>query len=62
MARLLAFIAALLLAVVLHFAVIHREERFLADRYGADFESYVRATDEADRRAAATLERLVRGA
>lgn len=37
-------VAALLLGLLLQFAVIHREERFLAERFGTDFESYVRST------------------
>ena len=37
-------VSALLLAVLLQVAVIRPEERFLAKRYGADFEAYRRGT------------------
>ena len=37
-------VSALLLVVLLQAAVIRPEERFLAERYGADFEAYRRRT------------------
>jgi protein-S-isoprenylcysteine O-methyltransferase Ste14 len=37
-------VSALLLVVVLQIAVIRPEERYLAKRYGADFEAYLRGT------------------
>jgi protein-S-isoprenylcysteine O-methyltransferase Ste14 len=37
-------VSALLLVLLLHLAVIRPEERFLAERYGGDFEAYRRGT------------------
>lgn len=37
-------VSALLLVVLLQVAVIRPEERYLAKRYGADFEAYLRGT------------------